>query len=220
VIRTITTILILVTVLTSSAAAQYRQPPVRTMSQPMTHKIEITPYGGYMWTFARRVTTIEGTGDLDIKNSPYWGVEVDFNLQPGAQLALLYSRQDSELTFKRGAGGGTQDVTGISVEYFQIGGIGGMKQGNTLPFGMVTLGATRFAFDKYNNDVWKFSVMLAFGAKVYATDVIGLRVQASLPFTFVSGGMGIGCGTGGCYTTVTGSGIAQFGVSAGLTIMF
>jgi hypothetical protein len=218
--RKLISILFVTAVLAPPAAAQYRQPPKRTMSQPMMHKVEITPYGGYMWTFSRRVNTIAGTGDLDIKSTPYWGVEVDFSLQPGAQLALLYSRQDSDLTFKRGAGGGTQEVTEMSVEYFHIGGIGGMKQGNTMPFGMVTLGATRFAFDTFNDDVWKFSVMLAFGAKVYATDLIGLRVQASLPFTFVSGGLGIGCGTGGCYTTVGGSGIAQIGVSAGLTIMF
>lgn len=205
--------------LSSSAAAQYRRQPARSPSRPMMHKIEVTPYGGYMWTFSRRVTTIEGTGDLDIKSSPYWGAEVDVNLQPGAQLALLYSRQDSELTFKRGAGGVTHDVTAMSVDYFQIGGIGGTVQGNILPFGMVTLGATRYAFDTYRDDVWKFSVMLAFGAKIYATDLIGLRVQANLPFTFMSGGLGIGCGGGGCYTTVGGSGIAQFGVSAGLTIM-
>jgi len=190
------------------------------MSQPMMHKFEITPYGGYMWTFARRVNTIEGTGDLDIKSTPYWGVELDINLRPGGQLALLYSRQDSDVTFKRGGGGTTDVISSMSVEYFQIGGIGGTKQGKTMPFGMFTLGATRFAFDSFNEDIWKFSVLLAFGAKIYATDRIGLRVQASLPFTFVSGGMGIGCGGGGCSAVVTGSGIAQFGVSAGLTIMF
>jgi hypothetical protein len=220
VIRTIITVCFLTTVLSSSAAAQYRRPPMRATGQPMTHRFEFSPYGGYMWTFSRRVNTVDGIGDLDIENSPYWGVELDVNLEPGGQLALLYSRQDSDLTFKRGSGGVKSDITGMSVEYFQVGGIGGVKQGNTMPFGMVTLGATRFAFDRYNDDVWKFSIMLAFGAKLYATDLIGLRVQATLPFSFTSGGIGIGCGGGGCYTTVGGSGIAQIGVTAGLTAMF
>ncbi|MCK5619955.1 MAG: hypothetical protein KAJ17_11165, partial [Candidatus Krumholzibacteria bacterium] len=65
-----------------------------------------------------------------------------------------------------------------------------------------------------------FSMIFGLGAKIYATDRIGLRVQARLPFTFISGGAGIGCGTGGCYTTVGGSGIAQFDVSAALMLMF
>jgi hypothetical protein len=206
--------------LSSFAAAQYRHPPARATSQPMTHKFELSSYGGHMWTFSRRVNTVNGIGDLDVENSPYWGIEFDINLDPGAQLALLYSRQDSELTFKRGSGGVKSEVTGLSVEYFQIGGIGGRKQGQSMPFGMITLGATRFAFDRYNDDVWKFSIMLGFGAKWYATDVIGFRIQATLPFAFTSGGIGIGCGGGGCFTTVGGSGIAQIGVSAGLTALF
>ncbi len=83
------------------------------------------------------------------------GVEVDVNLHPGAQLALLYSRQDSDLTYK--SGGIKNDLSDISVEYFQIGGIGGARQGKTMPFGMVTLGATRFAFKDIRaaDDLWK-----------------------------------------------------------------
>ena len=91
--------LLVVAVWTTSAAAQYRKPPVRQMSQPMLHTVEITPWAGYAWTFARRVNYVNATGDLDIGDSPVWGVEVDVNLHPGAQLVLLYSRQDSDLSF-------------------------------------------------------------------------------------------------------------------------
>ncbi|MGD8413707.1 MAG: hypothetical protein PVF33_05720, partial [Candidatus Latescibacterota bacterium] len=180
--------LLVVAVWTTSAAAQYRKPPVRQMSQPMLHTVEITPWAGYAWTFARRVNYVNATGDLDIGDSPVWGVEVDVNLHPGAQLVLLYSRQDSDLSFK--SGGVTHDVTDMSVEYFQIGGIGGVKQGNVLPFGMFTLGATRAAFKDLPaaDDLWKFSVILALGAKFYPTDRFGLRVQATLPWTMMSGG--------------------------------
>jgi hypothetical protein len=158
--------------------------------------------------------------DLDIGNSPVWGVEVDVNLHAGAQLALLYSRQDSDLSYK--SGGIKNDVTDLSVEYFQIGGIGGVKQGKVLPFGMVTLGATRFAFKDLPaaSDLWNFSIVLGLGAKVYATDRIGLRFQATLPWTMMSGGAGIGCGFNGCYATVGGVGVAQFLATAGVMFMF
>jgi hypothetical protein len=223
-IRKTAILLSLIAVAATPALAQYRQPPTRSLSQPMQHQFEITPFGGYSWTFARRVSIgppVDATGDLDIKSSPFWGIEVDVTLQPGAQLALLYTRQDTDLTFKPTPGGVKRDVTGMSVEYFHIGGVGGVKQGNILPFGMITLGATRFAYDTVGaDDIWKFSVILGFGAKIYASDLIGLRIQGRLPFTFVSGGAGIGCGFNGCYATVGGSGIAQFDVSAGLMIMF
>jgi hypothetical protein len=186
----------------------------------MMHKIEMTPWAGYAWTFARRVTYLDTTGDLDIGDSPVWGFEVDVNLHPGAQLALLYSRQDSDLSYK--TGGVKYDVSDVSVEYFQIGGIGGVRQGKVLPFGMVTLGATRFAYKNIQaaDDVWKFSIILGLGAKYYASERIGLRVQATLPWTMMSGGTGMGCGTGGCYTTVGGTGVAQFLATAGMMFMF
>jgi len=218
--KNVTIVFALIVATSCPAAAQYRQPPKRSMPQPMMHKVEITPWVGYAWTFSRRVTYLNNTGDIDIGNSPVWGVEVDVTLHAGAQLALLYSRQDSDLTFK--TGGIKHDVTDLSVEYFQIGGVGGVRQGKVLPFGMFTLGATRFAFKDLPaaGDLWKFSIVLGLGAKVYATDRIGLRLQATFPWTMMSGGAGIGCGSGGCYTTVGGVGIAQFLATAGLMFMF
>jgi opacity protein-like surface antigen len=215
---------LLLSLLATSAWAQYRRPPARAQSQPFSHRIEITPFGGYSWTISRRVNVTfpePTTGDIDVKSSPYWGIEVDVTIEPGAQLALLYTRQDSDLTFKR-QGFGKETVTGMSVEYFQIGGVGGLRQGNLFPFGMLTLGATRYAYDdiRASEDTWKFSMIFGLGAKVYANDRIALRVQGRMPFTFFSGGAGIGCGFNGCYTTVGGSGIAQLDVSAGLAFLF
>ncbi|MCK5618127.1 MAG: hypothetical protein KAJ17_01945, partial [Candidatus Krumholzibacteria bacterium] len=150
----------LFTLISTQAWAQYRQPPARSVSQPLSHQFEITPFGGYSWTFSRRVNLgfpVNQSGDLDFTSSPFWGVEVDITLQPGAQLALLYSRQDTDLTFK--SGGLKKNVTSMSVEYFQVGAVGGVKQGNILPFGMMTLGATRFAYDTPGQgDTWKFSM--------------------------------------------------------------
>jgi hypothetical protein len=214
---------VLFSLVSTCSFAQYRQPP-RAQSQPMKHKIEITPFGGYSWTVSRRVNLAypePTTGDIDIASSPFWGIELDVNIQPGGQLVLLYNRQDSDLTFKR-QGYAKQTVSGLSVEYFQVGGIGGVSEGNIFGFGLFTLGATRYAYKNIQaaDDTWKFSVIFGLGAKIYFSERLALRVQGRMPFTFFSGGAGIGCGTGGCYTTVGGSGIAQFDIGGGLAFLF
>ncbi len=102
----------------------------RGRSPQMGHRFEIIPFGGYVWTVSRRITfgIPAQTGDLDIKNSGFWGVEMAFNMRPGAQLTLLYQRQDSELTFK--TAGTTRNLGDTAVEYWHIGGIGGVPQDN------------------------------------------------------------------------------------------
>ena len=81
------------------------------------------------------------SGELDIKDSGIWGIEADITVRPGAQLVLLYSRQDSEITF------GYRDdeiIAGnVAVEHWQIGGMSGVQKGKVMPFGMFTLGGTR-----------------------------------------------------------------------------
>ena len=85
---------------------------------------------------------------------------------------------------------------------------------------MFTLGATRYNF-KTNVvcDEWMFSMMLGLGAKIYAGERIGLRLQARLPITFTSGSMGVGCGGGGCGAMVGGTGITQLDFSGGIMLL-
>jgi len=186
------------------------------------HTAEITPFGGYVWTFSREAFYGTTGGKVDISDSGFWGVAVDINVRPGGFLHLLYQRQDADLTFSTYGGINIAPQaarTPIGVEYWQIGGVGGMPQGNILPFTSLSLGATRYILKDFNQDEWKFSIILGLGAKVYANDRLGLRVQARMPWTIFSGGAGIGCGGGGCYTTFGGTGIAQIDVSAGLMIL-
>jgi hypothetical protein len=189
------------------------------------HKAEILVYGGYRWTWSRNV----GIGDLDLKNTGFWGVAIDFNLHPAAQLEILYDRQETDWTLKRG--GVTSTLGPTSVEYLQIGAVKGIQKGKVKPFGSMSLGATRYGLSgeytdpvdgsKYSVDesAWKFSIIFGFGAKIYASERIGIRAQARLPYTFLNTGLGVGCGFGGCGATVGGTGIAQFDLSAGLFIM-
>jgi len=194
------------------------QPPQGWDFYQPEHKVEITPFGGYVWTVSRSFSDGINRGDLDIKSSGFYGIALDLNVKPGTQLELLYQRQDSDLTFK--SGGFKETLTDLAVEYWHIGAVGGIRRENVQPFTGLTLGGTRYDFKTAGfEDMWKFSVILQLGAKLYINERIGLRLQGRMPYTFLSGGVGLGCGTGGCYTSVGGTGIAQFDVSAALMIL-
>lgn len=194
----------------------------RVQASEHTTRFEITPFGGYAWTMSREVYYNAGFNfnRIDIEDSEFWGVALDANVKGGdAQVELLYRRQDSELTVS-GGGLGTQKVADVGVEYYQIGGLSGVRRDNLMGFGGMTLGATRLVYDEngFEDDIWKFSMIFMLGAKSYINDRVGLRVQGSLPFTLISGGGSLGCGSGGCYTTVGGEGVGQLDISAGLII--
>ncbi len=215
--------LVCMTLVTSPALAQRQSRNVTTYGQQDASRADIIPFYGYSWTFSRDLAYYGTYGTGDIKDSGFWGIAIDFKIprQVGKQIELLYSRQDSQLEYRSPT---TKTSGDMAVEYWQIGGVYGIQQGNVLPFGSVTLGATRYIPDfsvggvKYNEDTWKFSMIFGLGAKVYTQGRFGLRIEARLPITFTSGGAGVACGGGGCYTTVGGSGITQFDVSGGLII--
>jgi opacity protein-like surface antigen len=181
---------------------------------PAEHKIELNAFGGYVWTWSQDWSAVGGVVNLDIKSSGYWGAAIDINVKYGTQLELLYRRQDSDLqvTQRNGFTLGVPFTERMSVEYFQIGGLAGRPQGNILPYGLFTLGATRFNNKDLNHEEWFFSVIVGLGVKVYATERLGLRFQGGLPISFTSGGAFFG--TGGL--SFGGTGITQTDVSAGL----
>jgi hypothetical protein len=209
------------TLVPSIADAQRRRPPSHAgMPSGLDHRIEIVGFGGYAWAVGRDFYSpaLSLSGTADIKSSPYWGVELGFNLVPQGQLQLIYRRQDSDLEFKSGF---KSVSTGMATEYYHIGGIGwipGADLGTTKAYTSFSLGATRYDIKGFD-DAWKFSVMFGLGIKAYVHERIGLTLRGSMPMSFFSGGGSIGCGTGGCYTSVGGTGLLQFDVAAGVMIL-
>ena len=215
----------MVAAVAAPSRAQYSQPPRKQSqswgTQAQQHRIEILGYGGYVWSGSIDAWYGAYSGELDVKDSGFWGIEADINVRPGAQLVLGYSRQDSKITF--GYDSAKLAEGNVAIEYWQIGGMSGVQKGKVMPFGMFTLGGTRVIPDwdgVESDDVWKFSIVFGLGAKIYINEKIGLRIQGRMPWTVVDGGAYMGCGTGGCYSSFGGSGIVQGDVSGGLFIMF
>lgn len=187
---------------------------------PLAHRAEITGYGGYFWHTDYDVYfgNPSNTGKLDIKSNAFWGVELDVNVRPGAQVALIYNRSDTELQFKPALGSMAEaQSVDAAVEYWHIGGLSGVSRGNVMPFGGVTFGATRYSFE--GDDAWKFSLMPQLGVKIFPNERIGIRGQARLPLTIVNGGFAVGGGTGGGFVSVGGETLVQFDFSGGIMIL-
>ncbi|UCH85468.1 MAG: hypothetical protein JSW50_07210 [Candidatus Latescibacterota bacterium] len=217
---------LMITIQMTLAYGQGRRMPYGFEFQEQQHRLEVQVVGGYIWTVSRDGTVVledntVQSGSMDLKNSGYWGIEVDINIpKPGAQLALLYRRQDTNVEWTP-AGRAKEEVGDIAVEYWQIGMIGGVQRDKVMPFTMFTLGGTRYDFKGrvQEADQWNFSMIFGLGAKIYMSERIALRLQGTMPFTFTSGGAGVGCSFGGCWPTVGGTGIFQFDLTAGIAIL-
>jgi opacity protein-like surface antigen len=189
----------------------------------MNHRVEISGHYGYVWTGSRTVQFFDQDnslryGDVDIEDSSMWGIQLDIPVQPDAQFVLLYNRQESEITVREG---GFQKTTigDVVTEYWHVGGLGGVPQGRVFPYSMVTIGGTRYSSLNGVGDQWKFSLIFGLGAKFYVNDRIALKVQGRIPYTFFSGGLGVGVGTGGVGIVAGGSGLIQGDLSAGLSLL-
>ena len=177
-------------------------------------RFEITPF--YGWQFGGGVAVIGG--DLEIKDAAVYGVILDVTMRPGTQLELSYSRQETELQ-SNPFGLPRETLFDMTVEYWQIGGLGFTQRGGARPFGSFTLGATHYNPDSVTLDgEWRFSMVLGGGVKIIPSERLGIRLQGHLLTTFLSTGSGIWCGGGGCSFGLFGSGILKGEVSAGVIL--
>jgi len=208
---------IIVTLIATSAVDSFAQYSRRSSrGYGPSYRMEITPFGGYGGTFSRRVNFPLATGDLDVRSSEFWGVNIAFNVRPDGQAFLLYQRQDSDLTFNSLVTGRVS--TPLALEYWHVGGAGGITRGDVFTFTSLSLGATRILYKDFNADNWNFSVIFGLGAKIYSEGRIGFLVQGRLPWVLTDGGAGLGIGAGGGYVYAGGTGFAQIDISGGLII--
>jgi hypothetical protein len=88
-----------------------------------------------------------------------------------------------------------------------------------MPFGAFSLGATQYHFKNSSiDDSWRFSMIFGLGVKYYASERMGIRIQANLPLTFFSSNAGVACPP--CSLYYGGTGVFQFDVGGGLFLNF
>jgi hypothetical protein len=204
----------------STASAQYTS---TTPQSAKPTKVDVVFLGGYAFTMSQDVYIGLIPGELDIDDAAFYGVALDFNVvrQPGkeGQLRVMWRREDSQVTFRPFATGDPSGSIDCAVEYWQIGGLGGVRRGNAMPFASVMLGGTRLAVDS-GGDEWKFSMIFGLGVKVYTSGKIGVLVQGNWPITFTDAWGGVTVGTGGAGVSFGGTGISQLDIGGGLFVSF
>lgn len=158
--------------------------------------IEITPMFGYTFNGA-----YDGyVGKLDMKDDISYGGQLSFGLSSGNVLQLSYQRNEAKLNFRPYRGVEfPADQYDMGVEHYQLGFVKELSRGTTVPFGLVSLGASRyFAKSDGFSDHVMFSGSLGGGIKKYLSERVGIKFQANLILPMELSGGGFFCGPYGC----------------------
>jgi len=177
---------------------------------------EVFGFGGYMMTTSVPVRD----GDLQVKDVPNYGLGVDFQIQRGLQLEVLWITQETHLKLKKYPSGLTEDLFDMNTHYFQLGAVYEMGRKKTRPFFAFTVGATLFdAKDATRSDEWLASVTLGMGGKFDISKSFGIRVQGRILLPLIFSGGSIWVGTGGVGVGVgSWTPFVQFDLTAGVYI--
>jgi hypothetical protein len=197
-------------VLLGTASAAFAQGPSH-------RRIEITPYGGWVWTSGYDVLLGSQKGQMNLDPAAMWGLGAGYCIKDSlTQIELFYNRQDTKMTIE--IGGDKRDLTDVAVDYLQIGGSFGTQREGSVWFTSVSLGTMRFA-PEAGEDQWRFSMIFGLGAKHYFNRKVGLRLLGRAPFTWVEDSAKFLCTDEGCLKSAGGRGVWQFDVSLGLVIV-
>lgn len=180
--------------------------------------IELTPT--YGWHFGGKAYYYEG--DIKIDDNHSYGVILSLPIDWDVRGELSWSRSDSRAYFRAIRPGYDDAQFDVASNYFLLSGVKSVGSDKFKGFGGASLGAAWLDVKESGvSDVWRFSFSLQAGAKLYLTDLLGLRFQGRLlvPLHFQGGGIFCGIGTGGssCGVSIgSTSAIVQGDLSVGL----
>ena len=203
-------------------------------AQAQVKGIEITPTIGYRFNG----TLSSGNSALGyyidsvkVPNSVSYGLSLEFPVHPNGNVEVLWSHQGSSIEMTGAVVGQpftTQKVSDLKVDTIQVGGmwVSGRPRDTVRWFVDLLIGAT--ILSPSNSDVGlssltRFSASLGGGAKIYASDNIGVKLSGRfMPVYINSTDSGYyGCDPyWGCYTYYNTNYLNQFDLSAGLIIRF
>ncbi|MFO7670127.1 MAG: hypothetical protein R6W31_10750, partial [Bacteroidales bacterium] len=136
-------------------------------------------------------------GDFRIDDALAYGGKIAVGLSTTTFVEFSYTRTDTEGQFFPYITGTTSDKIPFSSNYIQIGGLQEMDFGILSPFLTFTGGLAVWSPEnnQYSSKT-QFSMTFGGGTKIWITDHIGIRLQASMLMPLVWSGAGFGCGIG------------------------
>ncbi len=156
-----------------------------------------------------------------IKGGLQWGLGAEFKLPSGVGAELIYYRQDTQAPVNYYNLGAVNRTLDVGVNYALLGLQKYIEKDKFEPFGGILLGAAIFS-NKHPapgepSSNTKFALGLRLGATIWASDHVGIRLQAQFLSSVQQLGGGLYFGTGGAGAGVsTYSTITQFGLGGAL----
>lgn len=161
-----------------------------------------------------------------IKGGFQWGVGMEFLPTEDYGIELVYYRQDTEapVSYDYGIGVADREVD-LGVNYIMLGGVRYLNTsgGKLQPYGGLLLGAVIFSNKNPQGDEESSYVKFGWGARlgvnIWATEKVGIKLQAQLLSAVQGFGGGLYLGTGGAGAGVSSySTLVQFGLGGGLCV--
>jgi len=178
--------------------------------------IEITPFGGYR--FGGDFFELIAGRPVDTDGAPAVGAFVDVPLGGGLQIEGLFTHQDAHVEMEAGTFGPLRRAH-VSVDHFQAGALQEYQEGRIRPFATGMLGLTRYAGE--GDSEIRFSVVGGGGVKLFASENVGVRLNALVSATFVyfdARALACGSGAGVCFVGLNTDVVWQIEFSAGLIV--
>jgi hypothetical protein len=183
-------------------------------------------YAGYV--FDDQVEAYSGVAYFEgkVKGGFRWGVGAEYMIQPTYGIELMYLRQDTKtpITYYSGGIVGPRNTEiDVAINWLTIGGNRYFRKPGSKIEGFFggNLGAAFIGGEAENgesDDVTKFAWGIKGGATIWATEKVGIKLQADLMSAVQGMGGGLYFGTGGAGAGVsTYSTMLQFGLGGGLT---
>lgn len=178
---------------------------------------EITPFAGYR--FGGQFDNPATSDNVDIEESPTFGIAIDAVYRPDQAIQVFYSRQSTEV----------RDTTprfDVDIEYFQVGGVATfpLEAQDWVPYAVGTIGAVRFTPGRGGiDDETRFAMTFGGGVQYFFTPRLGLRLEGRGYFTFFDTDADVFCVSNGgatCLLRTSGNLFWQLEAQAGLTFRF
>lgn len=156
-----------------------------------------------------------------------WGGGIEFMVRPEYGIEISYLREDTKSSLKTAQSPGKYKDYDLAVNYIFLSGTRYFRKpaGRVEGFGGLGAGVGIFnakdPSDGRSQNLTKFSWQLRGGAIIWATEKVGVRLQAQLQSAVQAFGGGLYVGTGGVGAGVNSySSIMQFGLGGGLVFNF
>jgi len=160
-----------------------------TIAQPT---ITLEAFGGWLWTSRAGYTGNE----FIVDDEGNYGVRVGVSPASALLVEFEWNHTETRITGNNFLSGNVSED--VVINYYLLGINKQMGEGPAVPFGLLNLGVMNMKGETINFSENWFTVGLGGGLKYYLNDRIGIRLQARLLLPMQFGGIGIGCGTGGC----------------------